>query len=132
MNFKHAVGFLMLGTIFGLLPRWFPGWCSATGTFGSSARELWLELMSFVQIGLAGGYFLQRVCSAVGSMLEFVPATASSETDASALDEVILMPEPVAITPMRRPALPARLGARAIIDLPATLKAGLLEPRQAA
>lgn len=122
----------MLGTIFGLLPRWLPGWCSATGTFGSSARELWLELMSFVQVGLAGGYFVQRVCSAVGTMLEYVPETVATETEATDLDEIVIAPEPVAVTPMRRPALPARLGARAIIELPATIQAGLLEPRQAA
>ena len=124
----------MLGTIFGLLPRWFPGWCSATGTFGSSARELWLGLMSFVLVGLAGGYFVQRVVSAVGSMLEYVPETVASETETSDLDDILVAPapEPVALTPIRRPALPARLGARAIINLPATIKAGLLEPRQAA
>jgi hypothetical protein len=131
MNFKHAVGFLILGTLFGLLPRWFPELCSATGTFGSSARELWLELMSFVQVGLAGGYLALRMCSAVGSMLEYVPETVAA-TEASDFDDIVVAAEPVVVTPVRRPALPARLGARAIIDLPATIKAGLLEPRQAA
>lgn len=134
MNFKHAVGFLMVGTMFGLLPRFFPAWCSG-GMGGANTRELWLQVMSFVQVGLAGGFFLGRASSAIASMLEYLPSTVAIDADSpDAVDaeDTFEIPEPIHVMPVRRPALPSRLGARAMIPLPVSLEATLLEPRQAA
>lgn len=129
MNFLHAFGFLVTGVISGLLPRWFPGLCEATGVDGSSTRELWLQVMSFVQVSLAGYYFLYRVCAWLGEVMPFTPA----------LDETV--------APLPRPAVAARVAAPAwrrvstgqtrvrpaILPLPvAAFDAGLLDQRRAA
>ncbi|HYP18300.1 MAG TPA: hypothetical protein VEQ65_13895 [Opitutus sp.] len=78
MNLNHAFGFLFVGTVFGLLPRFAPGWCPANGVDGTSAREIWLQLMSALLIGVAVCYIIQRACSALASMLEYDPQQAEA------------------------------------------------------
>lgn len=130
MNFRHAVGFLVIGTVSGLVPRMAPGLFEAVGADGSSGRVLWLQLMSWVQIGLAGGFFLQRVLAAAAMVMEHDSqrATVASE----ALPETVPAPDASAVVLMRQPTLALRMRSRAVMVVPVVLKAGLLEQRQAA
>jgi hypothetical protein len=73
MNLNHAFGFLLVGTVFGLLPRFAPGWCPATGVDGTSAREIWLQLMSALLIGVAVSHIARRMLSVLGSLLAYDP-----------------------------------------------------------
>ncbi len=132
MNFKHAVGFLFLGTLVGLMPRLAPGWCHGIG--GAGARELWLQFMSFVQIGLAGVYFFRRVCTYLATVMEYSLTTsaANQQHTADAMGDFAIAGEEVAAVSMRRPALAARLRSPTILPLPVAFKSGLLEQRRAA
>jgi len=134
MNFKHAVGFLFLGTIVGLMPRLAPGWCHVTDIGSASARELWLQFMSFVQIGLAGAYFFRRVCAYLGTVMEydFATSTGYRQSTADAMGELAVATEEIAMVSMRRPALAVRLRPQTILPLPVAFKSGLLEQRRAA
>lgn len=117
MNFVHAFGFLVVGVISGLLPRWAPGLC-ATGLDGASTREIWLQVMSAVQVGIAGIYFLGRV----GSWLATVMPYTLPEADALA---------PAA--PAAAPVPAARTAPRRVLPLPvAAFEGTLLEQRRAA
>jgi hypothetical protein len=118
MNLNHAFGFLFVGTVFGLLPRFAPGWCPATGIDGTSARELWLQLMSALLIGIAVSHLGRRMCSFAASLLayDFGHRTAG---DVYVLNKAAARPGAVRT---RRPKL---LPVRA-------LQAGLLERRPAA
>lgn len=71
MKLNHAFGFLLLGTVFGLLPRFAPGWCPVTGVDGTSARELWLQLMGAVQIGVALAHIGRRSWCTGASFLAY-------------------------------------------------------------
>jgi hypothetical protein len=73
MNLNHAFGFLFVGTVFGLLPRFAPGWCPATGVDGTSGREIWLQLMSVLLIGVAVSLIVRRTLSVIASLLEYDP-----------------------------------------------------------
>jgi hypothetical protein len=114
LNLNHAFGFLLVGTVFGLLPRFAPGWCPATGVDGSSAGAIWLQVMSALLIGVALFHCGARVLSVVASMMEYDPARR-------------------AVRPVRvRPAMVARVRAAKILPMPASLRGGLLEQRPAA
>ena len=60
MNTGNALGFLIFGFVMAILPTMEPQWFPATGFDGSSARALWLELMSFVQGAVGGSYLISR------------------------------------------------------------------------
>lgn len=114
LNLNHAFGFLVVGTLFGLLPRFAPGWCPPTGVDGSSAREIWLQLMSALLIGIAVFHCGSRVLSAVASWMEYDPSRR-------------------AVKPVRvRPAMAARMRTAKILPMPASLRSGMLEQRPAA
>lgn len=133
MNFKHAVGFLFLGTMLGLLPRIAPGWCHVTESEFASTRELWLQTMSFVQLGLAGVYFIRRLAAYLASVMEYsVIAVPVQEQLPDAVGEMAFAVEEIAVVPIRRPALAARLRPRSMLPLPVAFKsAGLLDQRAA-
>ncbi len=119
MNLNHSFGFLLVGTIFGLLPRFFPGLCPATGVDGSSAGALWLNVMSALLIGVALVHCSGRVLSVVAAMLKYDPASRRVRPV-------------VTVTPARvRPAL-ARVRASRGLPMSASLRGGLLEQRPAA
>lgn len=128
MNFKHAIGFMIVGAVLGALPTLAPGLCAPTGVGGSSTRELWLEVMSTVLITIAMTCFARRILSSLGALLEYTPARAEAALELPAVVE----PQPgVSMIPMH--ASVRRIRPRTRLPLPvATLDAGLLEPRRAA
>lgn len=132
MNFKHAVGFLFLGTVFGLMPRIAPGWSHVTSVDSLSTRELWLQVMSFVQIGLAGVYFFGRVCAYFASVMEFTTASGLRDRHPDFAGDYAVPSEEFAVVPMRRPVVAPRLRPAAILPIPVAFKSGLIEQRRAA
>ncbi len=116
MNLNHAFGFLLVGTMFGLLPRFAPGLCPVTGVDGSSAGALWLQVMSTLLIGVALIHCSGRVLSGLASLMEYDPTRRV---------------RPVAKPAMVRPAL-ARVRAGQMLPMAASLRGGLLEQRPAA
>lgn len=75
MNLRNAWGFLSFGLVMGLLPVLAPTWFPPTGTDGTSARALWLELMGVVQTLLGGVRVLWQVAvPAAIRWLAFVPS----------------------------------------------------------
>lgn len=120
MNLNHAFGFLFVGTVFGLLPRFAPGWCPPTGIDGTSARELWLQLMSALLIGIAVLHLARRMLTLAASLLEYDGGRRAVQVT-YVLNKAAATSRPVRA---RRPQLvPARVSA---------LPAGLLEQRRAA
>src|SRR5690349_3064991 len=117
MNFRHALGFFAVGAVLALIPRFAPGWCPSTGVDGSSTRTIWLQIMSFVQMGLGVSYFAHRTLLGLGSLLEYAPQSAFAAASES------------------RPAIPAARPAvaqPALSPIRAAIKGGLLEQRRAA
>lgn len=128
MNTNHAFGFLLVGTIFGLLPRFTPGWCPPTGFDGTSGRELWLQVMSTVLIAVAVWQIAGRVWVVLASMLRYDPrgvtVPAVVETPVAA-EEIVV--------PVARPAIVTRRRERGILPVPvAAFRGGLVEQRRAA
>lgn len=127
MNLNHAFGFLFVGTLFGLLPRFAPGWCPPTGVDGSSARELWLQMMSALLIGVALVYCAQRALNVLASMLEYDPQRRASAMARPAFPavadgtEVVLQPQTANVRTGRLVPVPA-----------AAFRRGLIEQRRAA
>jgi hypothetical protein len=76
MNFRHALGFFAVGAVLALIPRIAPGWCPSTGVDGSSTRTIWLQIMSFIQLGLGVSYFAHRTLVGLASLLEYAPQAA--------------------------------------------------------
>lgn len=142
MNFKHAVGFLFLGTVLGLMPRLAPGWCHVTSLESASTRELWLQFMSFVQIGLAGVYFLGRLGIYFATVMEtpttLKPAYAYNQLPDEIGESAFALEheaQPVAWAPVRRvarPALVARRRRQTVLPIPVAFESGLLEQSRAA
>jgi len=126
MNLNHAFGFLFVGTIFGLLPRFAPGWCPPTGVDGTSAREIWLQLMSALLIGVALVYCAQRALGALATMLEYDPERRAAAIERPALPAVADGTEIVA-----EPRL-ARVRGGQLVPVSAALRRGLIEQRRAA
>ena len=117
MNFRNALGFFAVGAVLALIPRFAPGWCPATGADGSSTREIWLQIMSFVQLGLGVSYFAHRTLLGLASLLEYAPQSAFASATES------------------RPAVPVvrpALAKPALSPIGAALKGGLLDQRRAA
>ena len=118
MNFRHALGFFAVGAVLVLIPRIAPGWCPADGVDGSSTRTIWLQIMSFVQMGLGVSYFANRTLVGLMSLLEYTPQTGYS-------------------TATMRPALP-NPAFRSVLPVPTlspirvAIKGGLMEERRAA
>jgi len=133
MNFKHAVGFLFLGTVLGLLPQMAPGWCQVTGVDNSSTRQLWLQVMSFVQIGLAGGYFFRRLFRYLAVVMEYSVMTSRSlDQFPEARGEAALVAQTISMGRTHRPALPDSIGAGAMLPIPvAAFESSLFDQRAA-
>ncbi len=126
MNLNHAFGFLFVGTIFGLVPRFAPGWCPPTGLDGTSARELWLQLMSALLIGVALVFCAQRALSVLASILEYDPTRRALAANVPAVPAIADGTEVVQ-------PLPARVRGGRVVPVAATaFQRGLLEQRRAA
>jgi|GEM_PF-2632405 hypothetical protein len=126
MNLNHAFGFLFVGTIFGLLPRFAPGWCPPTGLDGTSAREIWLQLMSALLIGVAVVYCAQRALSGLAAMLEYKPQRRAVAV------EVPVVPAIADGTEMVLPK-PVRVRGGRVLPVPAVaFRRGLIEQQRAA
>ncbi len=125
MNFRHAIGFLLVGVLLNRLPHLAPAWCAANGVDGPSTREIWLQVMSAVQFGLGGWYLLRRLATGVAGLLAYTPPVPP-ELVADAMPVRMLgaaaKPRPVRV----RPAI-ARLRSRPTLPLPEALDAVLLE-----
>ncbi len=126
MNLNHAFGFLFVGTVFGLLPRFAPGLCVPTGVDGTSAREIWLQLMSALLIGVALVYCLQRAMGVLATMLEYDPQRRAGVVERPALPAVADGTEIVV-----QPRL-ARAGGARLMPVSAAFRRGLIEQRRAA
>ncbi len=100
MNLNHAFGFLFVGTVFGLLPRFAPGWCPATGVDGTSAREIWLQLMSVLLIGVAVSLIVRRTLGVIASLLEYDPQRRreSAYGEGAAGHEAFVLNKPPGLT----------------------------------
>jgi hypothetical protein len=77
MNAKNALGFLALGALMGLLPRFFPGCFPIDGVDGSSGREIWMESMGFIQAALGSCYLAKHY--AVLPMLRWNATRSAAE-----------------------------------------------------
>ncbi len=127
MNLNHAFGFLLVGTVFGLLPRFAPGWCPPTGVDGTSAREIWLQLMSALLIGVAVSHLARRTLAVIVSLLEYDPQRrrAGAQFDGAVGHEALVLNK--AAIRAARPRLPK------LLPVPVNaFQAGLLEQRPAA
>lgn len=69
MKFSHALGFLAVGLALAAVPHLAPRLL-----VGNPARELWLVLMSWLQIGLGGAGILRHGLSLIGDLLRYEPA----------------------------------------------------------
>lgn len=129
MNFRHAIGFMIVGAALGSLPQLAPEWCPATGVDGSSTRALWLQIMSYLQLGLAGCYFLRRAGSALAAALVYSPSSAKTAVSIPA------MAQPVPATRLQpawaRRRSTARLHPRSVLPLPVAFNSALLDRRAA-
>jgi len=121
MKVSHALGFLAIGSVLGLIPQVAPGWCPPSGCAGTSTRELWLHTMSWLQIGLAASCLARRGLSVLASVMKYDPERRSVAVKVPAARMAI---ESVAVT---RPVL-AGEHPRTILSLPA----GLLDQPRAA
>ncbi|ACB74854.1 hypothetical protein [Opitutus terrae] len=130
MNFKHAIGFMIIGAVFGLLPSLVPEWCPATGPDGSSTRALWLGLMSTVMISIALSYFGRRILGSLALLLEHGPAGA--EEEAVPAFEVPAAEELAALVRVARQPGNGLAVAGAGIASPLPFSPTLVEPRRAA
>lgn len=128
MNFRHAIGFMIVGAGFGMLPSLAPDWCAATGPDGSSTGELWLELMSTVLITIAMATFARRILGSLAILLEH---GASSATETEPVIELPAAAEAAATVLVARPAMALVRPARALAAR-ARLTSALLAPRRAA
>jgi hypothetical protein len=116
MNFRHALGFFAVGAVLALIPRVAPGLCLPSGVDGTSAREIWLQIMSFVLMGLGVWHFAGRTLVGLASLLEYTPRTSfHTATEA-------------------RPAFPTMrpVAAMPISPIHVAFKGGLMEQRRAA
>ncbi len=97
-----------------------------TGVDGTSAREIWLQLMSALLIGVALVYCLQRAMSALGSMLEYDP-----ERRAMAVQRPVLPAVADGTETLAEPRL-ARVRGAQLVPVSAAFRRGLIEQRRAA
>ena len=130
MNFRHAIGFMIVGAVLGSLPQLAPEWCPATGVDGSSTRALWLQIMSYLQLGLAGCYFLRRAASALAAALVYSPATGDAATATSAVARPVAAPRLQPVWARRRRAV-VRSRPRSVLPLPVAFNSALLDRRAA-
>ena len=119
MNFRHALGFFAVGAVLALLPRIAPGWCPADGVDGSSTRTIWLQIMSFVQMGLGVSYFANRTLVGLMSLLEYTPQAGYATTTRV---------RPVLPNPALRSVLPVPT----LSPIRVAIKGGLIDQRRAA
>jgi hypothetical protein len=115
MNLRHAVGFLLVGSVLALIPRIAPGWCVA-GTTG--AREAWLQMMSLIQIGMALSHFARRGFRALVALMEYNPQQMSA---------AVAVPVIGVLAEASQVAIRARERARTFLPRPKGLKTGLLQ-----
>jgi hypothetical protein len=125
MNFRHALGFVCVGVLLARLPQLAPHWLGLQTVDGSSTREIWLRIMSWVQLGIGGGYLAGRVLNALAGLLAFTPPAPEEVVSAAVAPRVVPLRTVRArsVAPqLDRPALP----------LPTAFDAGLLESQRAA
>jgi hypothetical protein len=125
MNFRHALGFVCVGVLLARVPHLAPHWLGLPSVDGSTTREIWLRVMSWVQLGIGGGYLAGRLLNAIAGLLAFTPPAPEEVVSAAVAPRVVPLRtvrarSTVPVVP--RPALP----------LPASFDAGLLESRRAA
>jgi hypothetical protein len=117
MNFRNALGFFAVGAVLALIPRFAPGLVSSTGVDGSSTQTIWLQIMSFVLMGLGVSYFAQRTLIGLASLLEYAPQSAFARAT-----------EARPAVPVARPVV----AASAMSPIRVALKGSLIEQRRAA
>jgi hypothetical protein len=101
MKCSHALGFLTLGFAMSLLPQVLPA-SFAPGLIGTTgARDTWVALMSWVQIGIGAGELTRRMLRGVGRILRYDPAARS---------RVVRPWRPV----VKRPVAPVLMAARPV------------------
>lgn len=78
MKTTHALGFLFLGFVLTMIPRIAPGWFPAEGIDGTSARELWVQLMSWTLLAIGGYHFAKQLLAMTATLLEYDHARAKA------------------------------------------------------
>ncbi|HTO03867.1 MAG TPA: hypothetical protein VL069_09210 [Opitutus sp.] len=121
MNFRHALGFFAVGAVLALIPRIAPGWCPADGVDGTSTRTIWLQIMSFVQMGLGVAYFANRTLVGLMSLFEYTPPTARTGYSTATV-------RPALSNPAFRSVLPVP----ALSPIRVAIRDGLIDQRRAA
>lgn len=114
MNFRHALGFFAMGAVFALMSRVAPSWIDS-----SSTRQIWLQIMSLVQMGLGLAYFARRTFVGLASLLEYTPRPAFAHRIPARAPQPVLLPRPT-------------LASRSLAPITAALQNGLLDQRRAA
>ena len=121
MNFRHALGFFAVGAVLALIPRFAPGWCASTGVDGSSTQLIWLQIMSFVLMGLGVSYFAHRTVLGFASLLEYAPQSAFARAT-----------EARPALSVARPRAAAAASAPALSPIRVAFKGSLVDQRRAA
>ena len=75
MNCRNALGFFAVGAVLAVIPRFAGGASFAAGIDSMSVSTLWLQIMSFVLMGLGVSYFAQRTFIGLASLLEYTSQT---------------------------------------------------------
>ena len=117
MNFRNALGFFAVGAVLAVIPRFAGGASLWAGIDAMSASTLWLQIMSFVLLGLGLSYFAQRTLVGLASLLEYTPQTARQAATQTRT-----------AIPVARPMTPIP----ALSPIRAAFKNGLVDQRRAA
>lgn len=125
MNFRNALGFLCIGVLLARLPQLAPHWLGLETGDGASTREIWLRVMSWVQLGIGTGYLLGRLGGTLASLLAFTPPAPEEVVSAAVAPRVV----PLRAVRVRH-ATP--VASRPALPLPAGFDGGLLESQRAA
>jgi len=104
-----------------LLPRFAPGWCPPTGMDGTSAREIWLQLMSALLIGVALVFCVQRALAVLATMLEYDPQRRAAAVQVPTMATVgdgteVVLPAPARVRGGRVVPVPAAAFQRGLIE----------------
>lgn len=70
MNLSNACTFFLTGTAMVVLPVVAPSLCPNNGFDGTSAREMWLQVMGLINASIGTGYFLRTGWKSLATALE--------------------------------------------------------------
>lgn len=121
MTTGNAFTFCLAGLGMWLLPTLAPTWVASTGVDGSSARELWLQVMAVVNLAIGAAYLARIEIWDRARAWAARPAPVQPAWRPATIVEL-------APLPMRRPAPRAAMG----LELPRSAQRELMRAGSAA